>query len=605
MRYFFSHKFIYLIFFANIFLNGQVTFNVSVNKNSVAVNESFTVTYSLKRDASDYNIGNIVYPDFSSFQLFGNSSSTQLTSQYSVISKSFSFQAIKKGVYEIEPATVKVDGKMLQTESIEIKVTDQIKQKGKNANIQGGSNSNVYIPQRGENLNNDTSKNTKLLVTATNLSPYIGEQVYVSVRVLTKDYNILSRIRESKVNRFKNFTVVDFLSKNNTVEKENYKGEEYFSHVIYGKVITAQKVGELALDTFQIEIPYNTGQRIRDFFGRITDRYIWVKLESNKLKFNVNNLPSENKPKSFNGAVGDYNFNVFVDKTKDLKTGESIHLDLEVSGQGDFKMVSIPKVNLTDELEIYEPEVTEKVQLTKGGYKGKISQSNVIIPQYKGIYNIDPIEFSFFNPKLKKYEVKKFPKIQLNVIRGDEAPENSLVDNDLSENDNFKQNDLKSEELSLMPLKRSFNIDKPFLSSFLIWLLIILTLLVIPFYFGICWVLKKYKAKESLIKVNSSKDYLLKARVFLENEESEAFYNSIEKSIYQSLNEKYDLDKKGYTITDIKVILDENNVSDDLKVRMYDILNTCDFQKYSPVNSSSSMEATYLNTESLIKELKK
>lgn len=581
------------ISFYSAAVKGQVSFNAILEQKEVSINELFSITFQLKIDAKAHEIENVLYPDFSDFNLVGSSNTTQSNLKNSIVSRSYTFRALKKGTFNIGQASIIVDGKMYKTQSLQIKIIG--------ASKQTPPKKNNTLPRKGEVLTNHTSKDTKLLVTATNLSPYVGEQILISVRILSKDYNVFHRIRRSKVNRFKNFAAIDYPINRETIEEENYQGSVYYSRLIAQKIIVPQQVGKISLEPFQLEFPFLVKTDQRDFFGRPVNQYVWVKLDSNELVFDVKSLPTEGKPSSFSGAVGNFNLNVFSDKNN-VNAGESIQFDIEVSGKGDFKMVTLPKLSLPDELEIYEPNTHESVTLTEEGHKGKISKSYVVVPQYKGKYEVPILEFSYFNPKTGKYETKVSEDRVLNVVKGSEKPMQHQM-NSIAiapRMDSLGQNEV------LRPLKKTLVFHNPVLSESAIWFIILGALFFIPLVFGFLFLLRKQKEAYKVSKSKeSSKKHLVDAKKYLKGNESLSFYNAIEKTLYHTLSKRLNIEASNHSLSELRILLQEQNVLEEQINQVEEILSTCSFQKYAPSNSSNSMETIYQKTIHFINTLKK
>ncbi len=588
------NRFIALFFltFFSFFIKGQVSFDAILEPEEVPVNDLFSITFQLDLRNAKHEIGAIDYPDFSNFDLVGKSKAKQANLTNTVVFNTFTFKALNEGIFEIGSARVIIDGKLYKTEPLKIKVINNpTNPKKKPVNLK-------KIPQEGSVLTNETSENTKLLVTASNLSPYIGEQVFISLRILSKDYNVLRRIKESKLNRFKNFTAIDYPIKRVVIKQENYQDSMYYSRVINQKIITPQQTGQIVLEPFQLEFPYLIETNQRDFFGRLFNQYIWVKLNSNELTFNVKPLPKNGKPKNFSGAVGDFDLNVFVEKDR-VNAGESVQFDVEISGKGDFKMVTVPQLSLPDELELYEPNSYESITLTREGHKGKVSKSYVVVPQYKGDYELPVFKFSFFNPKKRKYETETSSKTTLHVINGPEKLATEVLTNEI---DSITQKKVIQEELFLQPLKKSLTFHDPFLSVQMIWLLIVGSFAFMFLLIGLLPYWKKWKKgfKRKGRHKEQSKRYLIHAKKHLKRNEASSFYNAIEKALFWFLSDQLNIEKADYSTEKIKHLLHEKNIAEERINQVEEIVNACNYQKYSSSEAVHSMETIYQKTTSFI-----
>src|SRR5690606_23741067 len=103
---------------------------------------------------------------------------------------------------------------------------------------------------------------------------------------------------------------------------------------------------------------------------------------------------------------------------------ESMQMDIKVSGNGNLKLFTLPAAKLPSSLEIYEPEHKENITTTANGMQGSISDSYTIVPQYKGTYPINPLSFSFFDPKTEKYRTITSKDFTIEVEGGSIAASN-------------------------------------------------------------------------------------------------------------------------------------------------------------------------------------
>jgi|GEM_PF-6441398 len=592
-------------------VSGQVSLEASINKSEVPLNGSFSITFSLETDDSKASNSKINYPDLTDFDRIGTSTGYQMDMHTVIKSITYILRPIKEGIFQIGKANVTIDGKNYETQPLTITVTAASMPSQSNGNSQSRGNNNPkkgqYIPRSGEILDNDNSPNTKLLVNVSNLSPYVGQQVLLTLRLLTRDHNVLQNIGFSKQPQFKNFSWENYKIKNSHSQKENYKGKNYYSDIIFQAVISPQKAGKIPLEAFQIQVPYLIKTGERDFFGDFIERYILTKLNSNTLVFNVKPLPSKGKPADFSGAVGDFNLTTFLDK-KSSNAGESVQLDIEVSGKGDFKMVKIPEINQIDSeaLELYDPGTTKKITLTREGNKGKVSKNYIIVPQYKGEYKIPKLHFSYFNPITQRYETKTTDSKTLHIINGTEKPSKVLTEkNDTEIKEKKASEQALSNKIFLKPYKEELTIEKqPGLSEKALGLIILSVSLLTPLIIILLNILRRQKTakKENYRRV--IKKYMAQAQKYNHSEEIIPFYTAIEKSIYYNLKQKLKIQKADFDLLKIRITLKNKNVSRENIEKVYKIIQECNYQKYAPSGSKKSMKKIYEETADFIKNFK-
>ena len=120
------------------------------------------------------------------------------------------------------------------------------------------------------------------------------------------------------------------------------------------------------------------------------------------MSIDVKPLPTQGVPNNFFGAVG--NFRIEVDLDRDsLDVNESVLLTVSIIGNGNINLIKFPDLNFDNELEVYDPNEIDKIKVDKNGIAGYKKNEYLIVPRYKGVYNLKGISFSYFDPKISKY----------------------------------------------------------------------------------------------------------------------------------------------------------------------------------------------------------
>ncbi len=134
-----------------------------------------------------------------------------------------------------------------------------------------------------------------------------------------------------------------------------------------------------------------------DFFGSVLRGYqeYPIELSADPIHMTILPLPDEGKPADFQGAVGDFNFDVQTD-TKKVKVGDPITLKMTISGQGNLDTVTAPEILENEDFKVYEPQAAKK------GNKKIYEQ--VIIPKTDKAREIPQVSFSFFSPRYGAYK---------------------------------------------------------------------------------------------------------------------------------------------------------------------------------------------------------
>jgi len=147
----------------------------------------------------------------------------------------------------------------------------------------------------------------------------------------------------------------------------------------------------------------------RSFFDDFFDRYekYPLRLESPGISVDVSNIPSEGRPPGFDGAVGNYRLYAEASPT-DVKTGDPITLKITVAGEGNFKTVKMPDLDIEeDDFKVYEPNV-------KAG-KGAKEFEQVLIPKNADVKKIPKLRFVYFDPSSGRFRTAEKGPIPIKV----------------------------------------------------------------------------------------------------------------------------------------------------------------------------------------------
>lgn len=156
-----------------------------------------------------------------------------------------------------------------------------------------------------------------------------------------------------------------------------------------------------------------------DPFFTSRTRYVARELDLKKeLTITVNELPLDNRPPDFSGAVGQFDLKAGLSRSV-FAAGDPITLSVEVSGRGNFDAVSMPTMKEHPEIRTYPPSE----EFTPRGWGGgrKIFNQGVIIKS-SSVTEIPPLHLSYFDPKQQKYVTKSTAPLAVSVSDSTSAP---------------------------------------------------------------------------------------------------------------------------------------------------------------------------------------
>lgn len=381
------------------FLWGQdVTFKSQASKTEVSVNERFVVQFILTYGQENISVDKpLKMPEFEGLTRLGES---QINSFQFINGNAFNQSGIEvvlvadhEGEYTIGSASITIDGKRYKTNPIKISVKKGLKPK-----TEGGKR------LQGAFITTEVSE----------ANPYLNQEVILTVKMYSRDYSILHRIRNYQEPDF-NDLMAKFVSE--TLDDDERQvlinGTTFIQKILARYVLFPQKAGEIEIDPFSINV------LISGYYGAEN-----VQLTSDPIRLNVKNLPA-GKPENFSGAIGNYKLNASLSK-KEVNANEAVNLEVEVVGSGNLNTLKTPEVPIPEYIETYKPKKKDAYEIRPSGMKGAVEEKHVLVPQYGGIYKIGPVSFNYFDPSKEKYITLQTKAFTLSVD-GPEPPKKDTV----------------------------------------------------------------------------------------------------------------------------------------------------------------------------------
>ncbi|MBN1825810.1 MAG: protein BatD [Candidatus Eisenbacteria bacterium] len=125
-------------------------------------------------------------------------------------------------------------------------------------------------------------------------------------------------------------------------------------------------------------------------------------LKSDPLHLTALPLPTEGRPASFSGAVGDFRFDAKIDRDS-LAANEPITMTLVLEGEGNVQAATVPDLELSDLFKVYDSGSSTDTEREEGRVRGRKTYTRIIVPRYGGDYELPSIPFSYFDPKKKRF----------------------------------------------------------------------------------------------------------------------------------------------------------------------------------------------------------
>ena len=572
MKTLFKHIGLYTLLLNTTLLIGQINFEAKVSKNKLALNERLRIDFEMNENGD-----NFTPPNFENFQIIGGPNQSIKTSYINgeqSFSKTYSYflKPLKKGKLTIYQASVTIDGQEYKSLPVEVNVTDSVK---------------------GANTNSDEAyfddDNIELIASISKSSPYINEPITIIYKLYYKSPINVSDARESESPKYKDFWSQIIKIPQLKVERANYKGQTY-NVVQWRKVVLyPQKAGNLEISPLSLNLVLDFPTNRRDFFGNIIYDQASKIITTGTKTISVRELPVNGKPKNFTGAVGQFEFDIILNKNS-LKASESFQANVKVTGEGNLKLFELPEIMVPASMELYEPERKENVRTNLSGMSGTVENLYTIVPKYQGKFPIQEVEFSFFDPKERRYKTIKSQKLNIDVFEGPALSANN--DNIIvPSNESFKF--IKIDKNLTRIDKEQFSKSNTF---YILLSFPILSLLSFVVFYSL-------PKKRELNKNEKIKQLYKKIKKDLNNAESlignkDELYDLIEKSIYKFLKIRFSIETNKLNKESITKQMILEGISNETIEIILGLVESCERAKYS--NSSDNQMTSDLNVANKI-----
>ncbi len=421
---------------------GQVRAYASVNKRSISANDLVTVQFNIDNATE---VEQFIPPSFSRCKVVQGpmhvtGSSTVNGVENSYVSFVYVVQPLAEGKYAFSGASAKVNGNRFSFNNVYVVVNEAA------PNSYARNNSRFYkeapetaelekyrdyILYEKESLHDKIRRNLFIKVDVNKKSCYEGEPVVASYKLYTRLHSESKVSRRPSFNGFSVYDMVDPTIQPATVEKLN--GKDFNVYLIRKAQLFPLQSGELELDPAEVEnsisfirseyamkdegehLPEILRHFEADKLGHEAIANERVSIRSNPVTVNVKALPEENKPASFNGAVGKFSIEANVDK-KQVSLNDVATLRVIVKGEGNFSIMNAPAVHWPDVIEAYDPTSKEDFLKSIVPLRGYKTFQFMFMPKKEGKTVIPGIEFSYFDVEANRYKTLKTDSIVVNTL---------------------------------------------------------------------------------------------------------------------------------------------------------------------------------------------
>lgn len=571
----------------------------------VAVNEQFNVTFIIEGEKSP---SDFQWSSGDDFQLVwgpqkGSSSSIQIINgkRSSSHQTTFTYILIPKatGTFQLPVATALLSGDRISSTQASIQVVSDGASSSQSSGKNGGKSSGggqTSSTGSGEISSNDLFMRLSLSRTEV----VIGEPITATLKIYQRA-NVVG-FENAKFPTFNGFWSQETYVPNNIeFKRESLDDKIYNTAVLRTYVLIPQQSGAITIDPAELVCLVNirtapsTSNSLFDSFFQDEYRTIRKRVTTPAVKVKVNPLPA-GQPASFGGGVGNFGISARL-TTDNLKTHDAASLVITVSGRGNVALLEEPKVNFPPDFEVYDTKTTENTDKSNGGTSGSKSFEYPFIPRSHGDFTIDPVEYSYYDVNAGKYVTLRTEPLHVKVAKGkggDSAPVTTV-------NSGVERKDVKS----LADDIRFIFTGKPglsgsgsfFVGSVFFWILLALMILGAT---SVYLAFRKVAAMRADVAgtknrraTKMAQKRLKLAGEYLDKSLYTAFYEELHKALIGFVSDKLNMDMSEISKDNIASALTEGGVSEEQTKAFTDLLDACEFARYSPDGGNEAMRSHY------------
>lgn len=515
--------------------------------------------------------------------------SSQFTYTYILMPKS-------TGKFELPRATAKVGGNEISSAETSVEVLAS----GSSSSSNSGQSSSGGRSSSSAASGNISSSDLFLKFSLNKTSAVIGEPITAELKLYQRVD--IAGFEGAKFPSFNGFWSQETASPNNIeFHREDVGGQLYNAALLRRYVLIPQQAGNLVIDPAELVCLVNvrtasrTGNSIFDSF--FDDGYTTVRkrISTPAAHVHVKSLPA-GAPADFCGGVG--NFRVSAKLANDnLKTHEATSLIVTVTGKGNVSLLEAPKINFPPDMDVYDTKATENTDKSTGGTSGSKVFEYPFIPRSSGHFAIGPVKFSYFDVSSGKYETIDAGTLEFDVEKGT-ATSASSASSQLVMPDRKGVKNLGEDIRFISSAIPSYSFKTGFfVGTWYYWLIVTLLLVAAAVVWYLLRGIESRKAdvagsrnrratKMALARLKSAGDFLKKNLY-------SAFYEELHKALLGFVSDKMNISVEDLSKENISEMLAENGVTEELAKRLVDLIDACEYARYSPDGGHEAMNTHY------------
>jgi hypothetical protein len=368
---------------------------------------------------------------------------------------------------------------------------------------------------------------------------------------------------------------------------ETINGKQYSVWTLKKLAIFPQQHGEVSLvpeieGKAQVFIPQRNiwGQMVIDPSSATE---VPLHIKNSPQNITVVPFPETNKPASFKGAVGKFSIQAALDRNK-MTTDDAATYTLTIKGSGNLKLIPAPALELPAGIDVFEPQITDTITDRSTAISGSKILRYGISAHEPGGYDIPALAFSYFDPATNTYQTLHTEPFKIEVTKGKNydtiAAKPFLADIRPSNN---------------QPYRPGKPWTKPLFYRVGYWSLHGLLLLLFMVFVAVRKRQEALAGNTVLLKNKRANKVALKrlqtAKILLEKNQHDAFYEEISKAIWLYLSDKLNIPLSKLSKEQAEAAMNQRKVPTTQQQTVQQIVQECETALYMPAGGNAQQMA--------------
>ena len=287
------------------------------------------------------------------------------------------------GRFVIGPATCKIGGRVLTTQTVTLEVTTASAKRPPTRNRRGGLFDFFEHDQMGGQDEEETE--VRLETGFDRPSVWAGEQVVHYIDILSTRQSLIN-VEFAQIQRHGFWEVQSDPRQQPKPEKITRQGRDWFRYRYISSYLFPLTSGQKSVEPFAVRVHY--------------DRF-WPKsvvLQSGKLELAVRELPRD--PEGlFSGAVGSFTLEEIFEPVSGYACDQPFVMTLILSGEGNVRAAGEPQIAPTTNFRFMQPQIETEVRAHQGRMHGVRRWKYLVYPLKAGEVRVPEVRMRVFDPQ--------------------------------------------------------------------------------------------------------------------------------------------------------------------------------------------------------------